>query len=126
MIENYGEDGEAPFQAAIMESEPFGLTLRDTSTWGTMPHSFYEAIGCNEERFEHDNSGFWACIRAVDEDTIRRAQWKVQNEVENEVDHFWSVFMPWTPTVGTDMYESQPLFEFQRGRYVDVPYIMGM
>lgn len=125
MVENYG-NAHPPFAAAIMESNPYGIPLRDTGTWGILPHDFYEGISCAQDRFAHDNSGFWECIRAVPVDTIRQVQWTLMNQVADEFDHFWDIFMPWTPTMGTDMYPSQMFWQFQKGHVVDVPFVLGM
>jgi acetylcholinesterase/cholinesterase len=110
-----------------MESNPFGLPFRDPGTWGILPETYYREIGCDQSRFGHDNDAFWECIRAVDVDTIVSVQWKLQNSVAMEApDHFWNIFLPWAPTVGTDLFEEQAYFKFQKGEVADIPYIIGV
>eukprot|EP01083_Nonionella_stella_P003640 10481_1 len=113
------------FQAAIMESEPFGLPIRDLKTWGTLPNNFYHNLGCDDDRFGHDERAFWECLRNKTVSEVVNAQTITQDNLFNEFDHFWDLFLPWTPTAGTDMYSEQVFWSFQNGEYVDIPYVIG-
>ena len=79
------------FQGAIMESEPFGLPIRDTVTWGTLPRKFYEYLGCDYDRLSRNESAFWDCLRGKTAQEIVDAQVKAQNNPLDEVDHFWDI-----------------------------------
>ncbi|ETO33003.1 hypothetical protein RFI_04103 [Reticulomyxa filosa] len=114
------------FQAAIMESNPFGLPFRDTASWGTLPRKFYELLGCNYDKFSHNEALFWECLRNATVDDIVKAQWTAQNDPADEADHFWDIFLPWSPTCGTDLFPEQGFFEFQQGNYADIPYMIGV
>ncbi|ETO34622.1 hypothetical protein RFI_02467 [Reticulomyxa filosa] len=120
------ESDSGLFQGAIMESNPFGLPFRDTASWGTLPRKFYELIDCNYDKFSHNEELFWQCLRNVTVDDIVKAQWTAQNDPEDEVDHFWDIFLPWSPTCGTDLFPEQGFFEFQQGNYADIPYMIGV
>ena len=109
------EDDSSLFQYAIMESEPLGTPLRDTTTWAALPKAFFNYLGCNESIAEkHDNIKFWECLRNKSIDDIIEAQDAAEADTVVEVGHFMDLFMPWTPTVGSDLFNSQPLFMFQQ------------
>ena len=51
---------------------------------------------------------------------------KAQNKIGGEVaadlpHHFWDLFLPWTPTMGTDLFPTQAFWMFQEGEIADVP-----
>ena len=37
----------------------------------------------------------------------------------------FDLFLPWSPTAGTDLYPEQVFWSFQQGEYVDIPWIIG-
>ena len=106
-------DDSLLFEFAIMESEPFGLPVRDTITWGALPVAFFNDMGCNLSIAEHDYIKFWACLRNATVSDIIAAQNKAENDEIVETGHLLDLFMPWSPTVGTDVFDGQPLFMFQ-------------
>jgi len=68
---------------------------------------------------------FWDCLRNKTISEIITAQVASEDDVADEVDHFLDLFMPWSPTAGTDLITVQPLWAFQKGNYLDVPYMIG-
>jgi len=110
------------FKRGIMESEPFGTPLRSTKTWGDLPRVFIKNTGCNIDS-NHDE--LWTCLRSLSMETILYAQNKTENDGLVEFDHFMQLFMPWTPTVGTDIISDQPIRLFQNGDTRDISFISG-
>ncbi len=86
---------------------------------------FYSLVGCDYDRYSHDPEQFWDCLRNKTAPQIVSAQYAAQMDPADEVDHFWNIFLPWTPTAGTDLYATQPFWEFQKGNYIDIPWIIG-
>ena len=76
------------FQGAIMESEPFGLPIRDTFTWGLLPQNFYNNLGCDYDKISHNEAEFWSCLRNKTVDEVVAAQMTTQLNPDNEIDHF--------------------------------------
>eukprot|EP00488_Nonionellina_sp_1-RS-2012_P002540 TRINITY_DN4968_c0_g1_i1.p1 TRINITY_DN4968_c0_g1~~TRINITY_DN4968_c0_g1_i1.p1 ORF type:complete len:180 (+),score=54.27 TRINITY_DN4968_c0_g1_i1:59-541(+) len=104
------------FQYAIMESEPLGTPLRDTTTWGILPKLFFDKVGCWDHVFVTKQPGqLWQCLRNRTVEQILSAQNECEQNVKVELDHELDLFMPWTPTVGTDIFPMQPIRSFQRG-----------
>merc|ERR1712151_1009230 len=103
------EDDVKLFQYGIMESEPFGTPMRDTTTWGALPKLFFDKVDCSfSEFFAKSPSELWECLRCRTIDEILSAQNECELATTVELDHELDLFMPWTPTVGTDLFESQP------------------
>ncbi|ETO30124.1 carboxylesterase, partial [Reticulomyxa filosa] len=98
------------FTAAIMESEPYGLPIRDTASWGILPETFYNFLGCPYDLTSHDTEMFWDCLRNKTIGEIITAQVASENDVADEADHFLDLFMPWSPTAGTDLVTVQVHF----------------
>lgn len=95
MMQTSADDSEL-YNYAIMESEPFGLPMRDTHTWGFVPKQFMNYTGCDPGLFINNNPGLlWECLRNRTMDEILDAQTRVANEAIVEADHFLQIFMPW-------------------------------
>eukprot|EP01084_Bolivina_argentea_P199433 341248_1 len=58
-------------------------------------------------------------------DQILDAQVQCEKDVTVELDHEMDLFMPWTPTVGTDLFPMQPIRSFQQGKIRDIPFMIG-
>eukprot|EP01084_Bolivina_argentea_P286122 490782_1 len=114
------------YNYAIMESEPFGLPMRDTKTWGYLPHQFMNYTGCDPNIFDNNTPGeLWTCLRNRTVSQILFAQKLIEGEILVDFDHFLQIFMPWTPTMGTNLFIEQPLFAFQKGKLRDIPWMIG-
>jgi len=115
------------FQYAIMESEPMGIPLRDTTTWGVLPKYFFNKLNCSYDVVIHkENLELWQCLRSKSMDQILSAQKETEQSLAIELPgHVMDLFLPWTPTVGTDLFPAQPIFMFQHGMLRDIPFIIG-
>jgi len=110
------------FRSAILESEPLGIPLRDTSTWGLLPRYFLNALDCTEEH----SADLWRCLRSRSVAEILSAQKQCEESIAIELpDHFMDLFLPWTPTMGTDLFPSHPIRAFQRGLLREMPFVIG-
>jgi len=114
------------FQYAIMESEPLGTPLRDTTTWGALPKLYFDKVGCPYDIFfTKDPQELWKCLRNRTVSQVLSAQAECEVAVKVELDHEMDLFMPWTPTVGTDLFIQQPIRSFQNGNIRDIPFMIG-
>jgi len=114
------------FQSGIMESEPFGLPMRDVTTWDLIGKTFFTNLGCDYQVYvQQDSEKLWQCLRNKTAYQIIHAQVLTEHNVAIEAGHFFDLFMPWTPTFGTDLFSTQPLFLFQQELYRDIPFIIG-
>ena len=57
---------------------------------------------------------------------IYNAQRKAESDVAAEAGHWFDLFVPWTPTMGTDEYPEQAFQTMQKGNFIDIPYITGL
>ena len=87
-------------KAAIIESDPFGLPLRTTKTWGELPNLFKTYAGCDILRTKEEQL---KCLRDISAEDLLQAQNKAESELAVEYKWFIDLFMPWTPTVGTGL-----------------------
>eukprot|EP01084_Bolivina_argentea_P317491 550486_1 len=111
-------------KAAIIESDPFGLPLRTTKTWGKLPDLFKVYAGCDPIRNPNEQL---KCLRDISASDLLNAQIKAQAELAVEYKWFIDLFMPWTPTVGTGILNNQPIFAIQEGKYIkNIPIIAGV
>ena len=85
-------------KAAIIESNPFGLPLRTTKTWGKLPDLFKSYAGCDIFRNGDEQL---KCLRDISAEDLLDAQNKAETQIAVEYKWFIDLFMPWTPTVGT-------------------------
>ena len=114
------------FQYALMESEPLGTPMRDTTTWGLLPKLFFDKVGCSYDVFvTKDPQELWKCLRNRTVSQILSAQAECEEALKVELDHEMDLFMPWTPTVGTDLFTQQPIRSFQNGDIRDIPFMIG-
>eukprot|EP01083_Nonionella_stella_P207532 753820_1 len=114
------------FQYAIMESEPLGTPLRDTTTWGLLPKLYFDKVGCPYDIFITKDPGeLWKCLRNRTINEILFAQTECEAAVKVELDHEMDLFMPWTPTVGTDLFAQQPIRSLAQGKIRDIPFMIG-
>ena len=88
-------------KAAIIESDPFGLPLRTTKTWGELPNLFKSYAGCDILRSADEQL---KCLRDISAEDILDAQNKAESAIAVEYKWFIDLFMPWTPTVGTGIF----------------------
>lgn len=73
-----------------------------------------------------ENDKLWKCLRSRTIEQILKAQQETEASIGIELPgHVMDLFLPWTPTVGTDLFSSQPLFAFQEGQLRDIPFIIG-
>eukprot|EP01083_Nonionella_stella_P098479 276976_1 len=112
------------FKAAIIESNPFGLPLRTTRTWGKLPDLLKHYAGCSVLRHPNEQR---TCMRELSADDLLLAQNRAEREVAVEWKWLVDLFMPWTPTIGTGVIHEQPIFAMQKGKYLKhVPIIAGV
>lgn len=110
-------------KAAIIESDPFGLPLRTTKTWGELPNLFKTEAGCNIARSAEEQL---KCLRDISATDLLAAQLVAETNNAIELKWFIDLFMPWTPTVGTGIINEQPIFAIQNGDYLkDIPIVAG-
>jgi carboxylesterase type B len=102
------------FHRVIMESEPFGLTLKGMKDAVRLGKDFARELGC------HDAS----CIRNKSVDDIVSAEMSVMSKI---VDYKrpLELFLQWTPCVDGDELPLDPLEAFRRGLVAPMPMIIG-
>lgn len=82
------------FQYAIMESEPLGTPLRDTTTWGLLPKLYFDKVGCPYDVFVTKNpEELWKCLRNRTVDQILTAQIECEAAVKVELDHEMDLYV---------------------------------
>ena len=79
-------------KAAIIESNPFGLPLRTTETWGELPTMFKSYAGCDILRSSEEQL---KCLRNIGMEDLLSAQLKAQSDLAVEYKWFIDLFMPW-------------------------------
>jgi len=103
-----------------MESNPASVPLRDPKTWGTIPKLFQDLCDCGNLT----GSDAVDCLRKTPAQSIAYL------ELAALADSFQYISidgMPWTPTInGKDgLFKQQPVFAYQSGTIIDIPFIMG-
>jgi len=107
------------FQYAILESEPFGLPFRDANTWGGIAAYFTTQLGCNGT-VQPD-----ACLKAAPMAQVVQAQVNSEKDILADAKGLLDLFLPWTPTAGSDEVPVQPINAWVSGDMHDIPIIMG-
>eukprot|EP01084_Bolivina_argentea_P227410 384075_1 len=111
----------------IMESAPVGSPLRTAKTWGTLPYTFSNQLGCNTSQLSPKDR--LKCLRSKNTSQIIDIQTK---SARDDPGAAMLTIQPWTPTVGAinsnndSVFIDQPLFAFQNGDYnTNIPFIAG-
>ncbi len=112
-------------KGGIAESPTLGLPLRSPESWGTLPTTFSQQMGCNPATMSREQR--LRCLRRANVSMIVDIQTSSNND---DPQSGWTAIkkgMPWTPTVGRgSVIPKQPLFAFQSGDYnVDIPLMTG-
>ena len=103
------------FSKAIAESNPWSLPLKTFSEAKELAKLLKTFLSCDQNDYN--------CLRNKSADEIVKGQDAVQN-------HFnlftpLSLFMPWTPVVGTDYMPYQFVEAFDKGAFNNVPFMLG-
>eukprot|EP01084_Bolivina_argentea_P168909 292827_1 len=108
-----------------MESPPVGLPLRSVISWGTLPQTFSNELGCNTKTMSPIER--LKCLRSKNASQIVIVQ-KTSNDNDPQTGYnLIKTGMPWTPTVGPGtIIVDQPLVAFQNGQYnKKIPFMGG-
>jgi carboxylesterase type B len=103
------------YRAAIMESNPWTLPFKTSSSNEDISHDFTKGIGCDISDIN--------CLQAADIN-------KIVTESNNAEKHFNALhplraFMPWTPVVGGNTIPVQPRDAMIAGQGANVPMMLG-
>eukprot|EP01065_Artemidia_motanka_P049586 TRINITY_DN824_c0_g1_i1.p1 TRINITY_DN824_c0_g1~~TRINITY_DN824_c0_g1_i1.p1 ORF type:complete len:560 (+),score=221.17 TRINITY_DN824_c0_g1_i1:67-1680(+) len=104
------------FAKAYVMSNPYGLPVMDTKTQHDYSVKLLQGMNCS-------TSGQAAadCIRGLDVDTIITVQKATHPAIGPIGNLFVDLFMPFTPTVGTDELPVQPIDAAKSGHAAAVP-----
>jgi carboxylesterase type B len=113
-VQNVSPFAKGLFHRSMMLSNPFSLPMRDSWTWGSLVKEFTKQAGCkgtggNSTTTEVD------CLQNLSADAVVDAQIAARHDVLDEWTKAIDLFMPWTPTVNTDILPKQPLEAFHAG-----------
>eukprot|EP01083_Nonionella_stella_P313017 1121679_1 len=107
----------------IMQSPPFGVPLRDPTTWYEVPRVFSSRVGCDQ--YSDDATALLNCWRSVSWQSIV----DLESDSLTNFDFFadWNFFMVFTPTVQTNLLPNQLIFEWKNATLADQipPFIIG-
>jgi carboxylesterase type B len=110
------------YQGAIMMSNPFGESYRDTESAKTVASAFLNFTGCgvltNATIAEN-------CLNTLDADAILAAQVLAQTDILANLDRILQIIVPFPPTINTPYLPQRPLESFQSGNVIDIPYLVG-
>merc|ERR1712012_490658 len=94
-----------------MESNPWALKLRTTSTWGGITKALAKASGCSCI----PDGCIARCLKQLSVDELIKAQGEAETNLLYQLNDLLALFEPWTPTQGSDLVPNHPLYMFQRG-----------
>lgn len=102
------------FSKAIIESDPFSITLKDLNKAKSLGKDFAKEIGCSDVQ----------CLYTKNIDEIAKAQLAVLTKIV-DLRHVLEIFLQWTPIVdGVDVLD-QPIDIFALGKVASMPVIIG-
>jgi len=107
------------FQAAMLESEPFGIPFRTKETWPAIAKDYVKYAGCN------GSANVDACLKTVPMDTLVASQVKAEVDILADITNLLDLFVPWTPTAGSVDVPVQPIDGWQAGQMADIPILIG-
>lgn len=105
------------FQKAILQSNPFGLKVRNLQTSVRIATAFTNAANCR------DSPDLRACFNALTTEEVLNAQALVDLDLDFE--DFIANFYKWTSTVDGELVFDQPITAWRAGQIPDIPYLMG-
>lgn len=110
------------FQQVFLLSEPFALPFRNKESAVAMGNEFIYYTNCTG-----DNIG--NCLNTLTVDQILYAQNTAQGNLSSDSTQLFQAFMPWCPTVETEILPNWPLYSFQNLPNAvpvpDIPILMG-
>ena len=115
-VQNAAPSSKGLFHRSMMLSNPFSLPMRDAWTWGSLEKEFAKQAGCKSS----NDTAAADCLQALSADDVVTAQLAARHDVLDEWTKVIDLFMPWTPTVGTDFLPKQPLDMFHTGTLPDM------
>ena len=98
------------FHRAILESEPFGLPFRTTSEFEGLASAFADKANCTSGDVE-------TCLRNLPYEKIIEAQVAAEHDIFVDIFHLLELFLPWTPTAGSEDCPEQPIVAFVSGKH---------
>jgi acetylcholinesterase/cholinesterase len=111
------------YSGAIVESDPFGLPLRNTKNFPGFVKAFAKKAKCASGLLKDKIDV--SCLEKASVETLLKAQTAADGDVVANIDDFVGLFTPWTPVLGTDDIPLEPLRAFQSGQLADVPIVVG-
>jgi len=111
------------YSGAIVESDPFGLPLRNTKNFPGFVKAFAKKAKCTSGLLKDKIDV--SCLEKASVETLLKAQTAADGDVVANIDDFVGLFTPWTPVLGTDDIPLEPLRAFQSGQLADVPIVVG-
>eukprot|EP01062_Namystynia_karyoxenos_P065954 TRINITY_DN59_c0_g1_i1.p1 TRINITY_DN59_c0_g1~~TRINITY_DN59_c0_g1_i1.p1 ORF type:complete len:574 (+),score=236.68 TRINITY_DN59_c0_g1_i1:95-1723(+) len=108
------------FHSAFVMSNPYGLPVMDTSTQQKYSEKLLQKLNCS-------TSGTAAaqCVRSLGTDDIIAVQSKTHPQIGPIGNLFEDLFMPFTPTVGTEELPVQPIDAALHGVAAGVPTVFS-
>jgi acetylcholinesterase/cholinesterase len=111
------------YSAAIVESDPFGLPLRDTKNFPVFVKAFAKKANCTKGVLKPKIE--ISCLMDLPVKQLIEAQSASDSDVIANLDDFVGLFTPWTPVLGTEEIPLELLRGFQSGQIADVPVVIG-
>jgi carboxylesterase type B len=105
------------FHRAIIESDPLALPFRTAHEYP----KFSRVVG----RKAKCGAPIEACLRSLTWQAVVEAQHEAKKDLLIEFGHFFDLFTPYSPAVGTKELPLQPLEAIERGTFQDKPVILG-
>ncbi|KAL5476268.1 hypothetical protein EMCRGX_G026191 [Ephydatia muelleri] len=102
------------FHRAILESEPFGITLKNIPDAQKLGNDFAMALGCNDI----------TCLYSKNITEIAAAEDAVLSKIV-DLFHALEIFLQWTPVVDGVEVLGQPFELFSAGEAAPLPVIIG-
>jgi acetylcholinesterase/cholinesterase len=109
------------FTRAIMMSEPFSIPWRDVPTATKYSQAFAGKAGCPMD----DVAKLESCIKGLSVPEIISAQMQVEHDIGADLSRLLEIFLPWTPTVGSEVLPMSPLQTFASGKAAPVDFMIG-
>ncbi|CAK8694998.1 crystal protein-like [Clavelina lepadiformis] len=104
------------FRQGIMQSNPFGLPLRNWTDAKEFGGRFAEAAGCQRDDM--------TCLRAKSVKELEKAFNDTSLEV-TDPSRITLIFQPWSPVIDGDVLREQPVDAFIKGNVHNKPMING-
>ena len=117
-LHNVAPSSKGLFNRTLMMSMPFSLPLRTPDTWKPLADSYIKHAGCSTGLIKNIAKEI-ECIRALPADKLVEAQVAAEHDILDEYKRAVELFLPWTPTLGSDLVPVSPIDAFHSGQLPD-------